>query len=287
MSAQIIPLVQGSAEWLAHRRQLRNASETPAVLGASPWQTPYQLWLVKTGRAEVEATEVMRRGTALEPAARHAYEIETGNVMQPLVLQEGHYSASLDGMTLGGDLILEIKAPYKGQASSLWQAVEGGEVPLHYRLQVQHQLMVSGAGMGHLWVFDGQRGLLREIAPCRADFEAIRAGWEAFAPFLATDTPPPLGERDTRERKDAAWREAAQAFTQAKVMADKAAEQAEQARAALVDLARHPRETGGGVTVTRYWRAGNVDYKAVPELKGVDLSRYRGKAREEVRVSAA
>ena len=78
--------------------------------------TPYQLWLLKTGRAEPTVNAAMRNGTALEPLARHAYEVETGNVMQPLVLQDGLYSASLDGMTLEGDLIVEIKVPYKGQA---------------------------------------------------------------------------------------------------------------------------------------------------------------------------
>ena len=166
MSAQIIPWYRARPSGWRTGASCAHASETPAVLGASPWQNaPTSCGWSKTGRAEVEATEVMRRGTALEPAARHAYEIETGNVMQPLVLQEGHYSASLDGMTLGGDPILEIKAPYKGQASSLWQAVEGGEVPLHHRLQVQHQLMVSGAAWPHLWVFDGQRGLLRRSCP--------------------------------------------------------------------------------------------------------------------------
>ena len=39
------------------------------------------------------------------------------------------------------------------------------------------------------------------------------------------------------------------------------------------------------MSVTRYWKAGNVDYKKVVELQGVDLERYRGKAREEVRVT--
>jgi hypothetical protein len=37
--------------------------------------------------------------------------------------------------------------------------------------------------------------------------------------------------------------------------------------------------------VTRFWKQGNVDYKRVPELQGVNLDPYRGKAREEVRVS--
>ena len=42
-----------------------------------------------------------------------------------------------------------------------------------------------------------------------------------------------------------------------------------------------------GVTVTRFWKAGSVDYKKVVELKGVDLERYRGRGREEVRVTVA
>lgn len=146
----IVQLVQGSAEWHAHRRGLRNASETPAVLGLSPWVTPYQLWLLKTGRAEPAVNAAMRNGTALEPLARHAYEVETGHVMQPLVLQDGLYSASLDGMTLYGDLIVEIKCPYKGAGSALWQSVEGGQVPDHYAAQIQHQLMVSGAAQAHV-----------------------------------------------------------------------------------------------------------------------------------------
>lgn len=285
MSAQVIQIVQGTPEWHAHRRGLRNASETPAVLGISPWMTPYQLWLAKTGRSTPEPNEAMRRGTSLEPLARHAYEVETGHVMQPLVLQDGEYAASLDGVTLDGELIVEIKCPYKGQASSLWQAIEAGEVPEHYRMQVQHQLMVSGAALAHLWVFDGKVGLLREIKPEPQAVEVIRAGWGAFVPYLVGDTPPPLGERDTRERKDAAWQQAAAAFLTVKREADDAASRLEAARTALAGLASHPKEVGAGVAVTRFWKAGSVDYKKVPQLKAVDLAAYRGPAREEVRVS--
>ena len=56
------------------------------------------------------------------------------------------------------------------------------------------------------------------------------------------------------------------------------------ARDELVALAQHPREQGSGVSVTRYWKAGNVAYAKIPALKDVDLTLYRGKAREEVRV---
>ena len=105
----IIQLPQGSPEWLAYRLAKRNASESAAVLGLSPWTTPYQLWLIKTGRLVQAVTHAMQRGTDLEPAARLAYEEQTGLVMQPQVLERGAYSASLDGLDLDGELVLEIK----------------------------------------------------------------------------------------------------------------------------------------------------------------------------------
>ena len=106
MSAQLVKLVQGSPEWHAHRAKYRNASETPAVLGVSPYTTAYQLWQHRTGRVTPQITSAMTHGTATEPVARLMYETLTGNVMQPLVLVDGEHSASLDGITLRGDLIV-------------------------------------------------------------------------------------------------------------------------------------------------------------------------------------
>ena len=127
--SSIVKLMQGSAEWHEHRRKHRNASETAAVLGVSPWMTPYQLWQIKLGLVEPEVTAAMLHGTQLEPMARAAYETLTGHVMQPLVLVDGEFSASLDGLTLSGDRVLEIKCPFKRRESSLWKAVAEGRSP--------------------------------------------------------------------------------------------------------------------------------------------------------------
>ncbi len=281
----IVALAQGSPEWLAYRQSRRNASESAAMLGLSPWMTPYQLWLAKTGRQQPRVTQAMQRGTDLEPVARAAYEAETGLVMQPLVLEAGAYSASLDGLTLEGDLIVEIKCPLRGTRSDLWQDVRQGLAPQHYAVQVQHQLMVSGADTAHLWVFDGSQGLLHTIGRDEALMECIRQGWEGFQQYLDKDIPPPLSEADTRQRSDDAWRQAAQAFVESKQRADDAAAALDAARTQLITLAQHPKEQGDGVTVTRYWRQGNVDYKQIPELKGMNLEPYRRKASEEVRVT--
>jgi hypothetical protein len=115
----------------------------------------------------------------------------------------------------------------------------------------------------------------------------IRQGWEQFQTYLDTDIPPPLTDADTVLREDADWSQAALAFAEAKRLADKADTALTQAREALVSLVGHPREQGSGVTVTRYWKAGNVDYKKIPVLKGLDLGAFRGNAREEVRVTVA
>ena len=189
-------------------------------------------------------------------------------------------------MTLEGDLVLEIKCPLRGTRSDLWQDVQSGQVPAYYGIQVQHQLMVSGADTAHLWVFDGNQGILHAIERDATVMERIRAGWEDFQQYLAGDIPPPLTEADTVMRHDAAWASAAAAYTQVKRDADALAERLEAARQTLVSLAQHPKEQGAGVSVTRFWKQGNVDYKKVPQLQGLDLSPYRGKARQEVRVMA-
>jgi predicted phage-related endonuclease len=160
-------------------------------------------------------------------------------------------------------------------------------VPAYYEAQVQHQLMVSGATEAHLWVFAEGEGLLLTIKRDEALMDAIRACWDDFATYLDTDTPSPLAEADSVLREDEAWASAAKAFVEAKRHAESADEALEAARRALVDLVKCPRETGAGINVVKMWKQGTVDYKRIPELAGVNLDRYRGKGREEVRVSVS
>ena len=74
-------------------------------------------------------------------------------------------------------------------------------------------------------------------------------------------------------------------YVEAKRTAEEAAETLDRARERLVGLASHASESGHGVTVTRFFKQGNVDHKKLPELKVVDLDRYRAAGRVEVRVT--
>jgi predicted phage-related endonuclease len=229
----------------------------------------------------------MARGTQLEPLARDAYETRTGHVAQPLVLVDGEYSASLDGMTFDGGLIVEIKCPMKGRNSTLWKSVAEGTVPEYYGWQIEHQLMVSGSESAHLFVFDGDSGagLLFEISPQPERWELIRSAWDGFMEFIQSDTPPPLTDRDKRMRTDPEWMVAAEVYLHAKRKADAIVEELDKAKAALLKLSTHPSESGNGVSLCRFWKQGNIDYKRIPELSAIDLDAYRAKGRFETRIT--
>jgi hypothetical protein len=76
--------------------------------------------------------------------------------------------------------------------------------------------------------------------------------------LVRTDRPPPLTERDTVMRTDAEWESAASEYVALKQAAETATEQLDAAKQRLVTLASHTSETGGGVTVTRYWKQGAI-----------------------------
>ncbi len=145
--------------------------------------------------------------------------------------------------------------------------------------------MVAGASTAHFWVYAEGEGMQITVRRDEELMSLIREAWDDFQQYLDTDTPPPLVDADSAQRTDEAWSTAALAYLEAKAKADAADATLEAARKALVGLLRHPRESGEGVNVVKLWKQGNVDYKAIPQLNGVNLDRYRGKGREEVRVT--
>ena len=201
----------------------------------------------------------MKRGSELEPKAREAYEAKTGLIMEPLVMVDGEYSASLDGISLSGDLILEVKCPAKGRLSETWRTVEAGSVPEHYYWQVQHQLMVSGAGKAHFYVFDedGNTGIWVEVLPNVEDMNRLQVAWNRFMLHIVNDEAPPLTDLDTVVRQDVEWQQAALAYVSAKSQAERAVEAVESAKAKLVTLSQHSSEKGFGVSVSKYWKASS------------------------------
>lgn len=191
-----VRLTQGTPEWLAHRAAHFNASDAPAMLGISPHKTRRQLLAeVSTGiTPEVDAATQRRfnMGHRLEALARPLAEGIIGEPLYPDTGVSGRYSASFDGITLGQETIFEHKA-LNDELRAAFTA--GGKIPDHYRAQVEHQLLVSGAErclfMASKW--DEAGNLIEEhhrwLESDPAMRERIVSGWHQFSADLEGFTP--------------------------------------------------------------------------------------------------
>ena len=65
--------------WLAERAKGIGSSDAGTIMGTSPFQTPYGLWLLKRGLAEpVKESDAMFNGHILEPATAEWFAAKTG-----------------------------------------------------------------------------------------------------------------------------------------------------------------------------------------------------------------
>ena len=181
--------------------------------------------------------------------------------------------------------MLEIKCPFKRRDSTLWKTVAEGRLPEHYEWQVQHQLMVTKAEIADVYVFDGTEGLLLEVQPQPDTWPRIHDGVGCIHALRARGTGAAADRARLRVRDDPEWLSAAAAYLELRTAYDELSAKVDAAKAGLVGLTAHAKEQGGGVSVTRLWKRGNIEYKRVPELAGVDIEQYRTPPREEVRLS--
>lgn len=196
---KIVNIQQGSDAWHQHRAQHLNASDAPAMMGCSPYKTRAQLVRqVATGIVpEVDAATEQRfkDGHRYEALARPLAEQIVGEDLFPVTGTEGKYSASFDGLTLLEDVAFEHKSLNDALRAAMVEGCTGADLPLLYRVQMEHQLMVSGAErvlfMASKWDDDGS---LIEERHCwytpNAELRArIVAGWEQFEADVAAYEP--------------------------------------------------------------------------------------------------
>lgn len=192
-------------EWLKFRTEGIGASEAAAVVGLSPYKTPFQVWLEKTGRApDVPESEAMRWGHRLQQVVGDAFAEETKRVVAPageFTIYEHPDSpmllATLDFFQRKGfgeeKGILEAKTAGYAKKDDWIDAA-----PLHYTVQVQYQLLVTGLNLGSIAVLIGGQKFLWADIPPDPEFQArLRYQVEKFwRDHVQADVAPPVQAED-------------------------------------------------------------------------------------------
>jgi putative phage-type endonuclease len=196
-------LIQGSPEWLAYRREHFNASDAPAMMGCSPYKTRSQLLHeMATGMVpEVDAKTQSRfdDGHRFEALARPLAEVIIGEDLYPVTGNSGKLSASFDGLTMDESIAWEHKTLNAELRNLMRDDCLGSELPLHYRVQMEHQCMVSGSSRVLFTASKWSGEDCDEVRHCwytpDPDLLAkIGAGWNQFAADLAAYVPPAATE---------------------------------------------------------------------------------------------
>lgn len=185
-------LIQGTPQWHEHRATLRNASDTPVVLGCSPYKPRDQLIKERaTGIApevDVGTQRLFDAGHEAEALARPKAEALIGDDLYPVVGSEGSWSASFDGLVMDGSVAWENKLVNQSLREAMQGGCTGADLPLHYRAQMEHQLMVSGAGRVLFTAANGDEFFHCWYAPDPALRERIILAWDQFDADVAAYT---------------------------------------------------------------------------------------------------
>ncbi|WP_026385554.1 YqaJ viral recombinase family protein [Acidaminococcus intestini] len=187
---------QDHAKWLATRNLGIGGSDAGIIMGLSPFKSPYQLWLEKTGQAEPEdlsGNQAVYWGTVNEENIARWFAKETGKKVERCgTLQSTDHPfmiANIDRVVVGESAGLEIKTAGVQQAS-LWK---DDEIPDSYYCQCLHYMAVTGLDAWYIAVLiGGNEARWEKIERNEEDIQTLIAAEKAFWELVTTKTAPPV-----------------------------------------------------------------------------------------------
>lgn len=196
-------------EWLDARRYRVGASELAAVLGCSPYASPFSLFWQKTNGWDVEQTFDMEMGHRLEPVAADIFaerypDLSVCRPAHRAYAREGDavFCASPDFLVAGPPdgysappRPLEVKSDEGGS----WGRTGTADIPVHHRWQIWTQCFVLGADIGYVVRLAGKRFSVHPVAfdaAARTAFAAAHDQARRFLNTLVTGIAPELDGHD-------------------------------------------------------------------------------------------
>lgn len=199
--------------WLDMRREGITGSEIAAVLGLSPYASPFSLYHAKLSGAETEDADAMMRGRYLEPyvvdrfAAEHPwFDLRPGGLyasaarpwmmatFDRLAMDTEAAAALADGYLSAADTACPVQIKTSGGAEG-YGPDGSNQVPVHYRAQALWEMEVWQADVVLLPVlfmipWQVRVYVLDRDAAAERDIEIMIDAAEAFMNRLAVGAPP-------------------------------------------------------------------------------------------------
>lgn len=284
---------QRSPEWRSQRVGKLTGSNIGAALGLNPWKTPDDL--IRQMVREYHGAEpdfvgnvATEYGTAHEPLALLDYEMKTGNTVKDcgfFVHPDFDWlGASPDGL-IDDHGIIETKSPYglRDEASPKFKTLE--EQP-HYKAQVMIEMACTGRRFCDFYQWTPSGESLECIDFDQQWFADNLPKLEAFYKrFLSElDNPAHLEEKH-KEINTQQAKLLLDEYQDLTDSIDQATERKKEVFDELVKLAKGRNSLIWGRKLTQVERKGSVDYKSIPQLKGIDLEQYRKKTTSYWRLS--
>lgn len=267
-------IIQDTEAWYALKQNKIGASESGVIMGLSRYQTPFQLWEQKLTRTLIPSNKAMEEGKRLEPLARMRLEEKFRMPLEAPVYQHvriPYMIASLDAYNAKEGVLIEIKCGSKSYSLAQQQII-----PDYYFAQCQHQMEVVGLDKMkyHCWL-EGEEGITidvyRDSAYINRLLDAEKEFWECLQNFV----PPKLADKDYEQMTSTEWKDCAKDLLQVQEQLSKLQDEERKLRDDLIRQANNRNCEGAGIKVTKVISKGHVQYNQIPELKGVDLDKFR------------
>jgi putative phage-type endonuclease len=217
--AELVEVEYLSDEWHAARRGGISASEIAAVLGISPWVSPFDLWWLKRSSEDSQAeNRQMRRGRRyealiLEDFADEHPEFYVGQAVTARNTRRPWQVATPDGLAYEqpctGSLadppmfagepvaVIEAKTGQRGE----WGEPGTDDVPVHYRAQVLWQMDTLGLNVAYLPVLFGDQYAEYVVEYDETDVKLMREAAEAFLESVREDRQPDIDSHIATSRR--------------------------------------------------------------------------------------
>lgn len=204
------------SDWLAERRTMIGASESPAILGCGyANESAWTVYARKIGELdEQEECEAFEWGHAIQPIALKMFSKRTGikvDDLGPFAIQRHPdmpwIGATLDGIATVDGRRAVVEAKNVGQYHARDWADEDEPPPLRVQVQIAHQMLAADADIGFAVACVGGNKLAWRRIDRNRRFEAVLI--ERLAAFwrcVDTRTPPKVdGSIATAKALAALW----------------------------------------------------------------------------------